>query len=172
MRLYLMNKDNTILNLNKSIKLEKQYSCFSTNDAKLIYSENGKPYLMNDSHISFNISHKNDLWGCVFGDGDPVGLDIESLNGNIDQWDLIAKRFFHKKECDMVLKNKNYFVIIWSAKESFVKCTGKGIQGDFSSFSVIEDDNLVSHIGNYYFCYIVFRDYFISICTLSMKKEK
>ena len=60
---------------------------FSTNNF-------GKPFLFNNSHIHFNISHAGNYIACVVSD-QPVGIDIELINP-VDI--KVAERFFTSDE--------------------------------------------------------------------------
>ena len=67
---------------------------------KFNYNAYGKPYLINDPHIFFNISHSGDWVVCAINDCE-IGIDIEK----VDRFDLdIAKHFFQKKSILILLK--------------------------------------------------------------------
>jgi phosphopantetheinyl transferase len=85
-----------------------------------------------------------------------VGIDGEYLprykEGRTD-YAMLADRFFSGEESEYlrsgatVADEKERFMKIWTRKEAYVKCTGKGV-ADFPSFSVVESDKIVSKLGN------------------------
>ena len=98
----------------------------------------GKPYLENDPSLHFNVSHSGDYVVCAF-DEKPVGVDIEQIE-YIEDYKEIAERYFTKIEIDHVTKSDDYslsrFYEIWTAKESYIKCNGKGLSIPLKSFSI------------------------------------
>ncbi|MGN0363205.1 MAG: 4'-phosphopantetheinyl transferase family protein [Bilifractor sp.] len=81
-----------------------------------------------------------------------IGIDLQQnvLHSTTDSEEdarrcrKLASRFFHPCECAYVLAAETEIQIIrrffriWTAKEAYVKYTGSGIDGSFSTFSVIE----------------------------------
>ena len=111
-------------------------------------TERGKPFFPNQPSLQFSISHSGSVWACVMADR-PVGLDIqehtrfrhETEQEAADRYGRMAVRFFHEREAAYVQKDPGTrFFQVWAAKESYVKYTGRGIEGDFLMFSVIPDD--------------------------------
>lgn len=84
------------------------------------YGENGKPALLINKNFRFSVSHSGNII-CVLTHDKPVGLDLEYYhNINSD----VAKKFFTKKEYEIILKNKNpikMFFRIWTRKEAYIK---------------------------------------------------
>lgn len=123
-------------------------------------TEGGKPFFPLASHIKFSISHSGDYWVCAFGAFE-VGLDIQQHTKCRSR--DIAKHFFHPGEiehleaCDY---SPEEFFGIWTAKESYVKFTGKGLSQGLESFSVM------SPIEGAEFRHIPFLDgYSMCICA-------
>lgn len=108
------------------------------NMKQLEFSANvyGKPFLVNNSHIHFNISHTGRYIACAVSD-ESVGIDIELITP-IDR--KIAERFFTPDEEAYILVDdyERRFFEVWTKKESRIKWEGKGLHKSLTSFSVIE----------------------------------
>lgn len=95
-------------------------------------SNEGKPLLKNNNqHIS--ISHSKDFSILAISDY-LVGIDIENLNRKVSDSIILA---FAKDEQEFLSKNKDCLIDLWTLKESFLKCIGKGLSFSFSSFSML-----------------------------------
>ena len=103
----------------------------------------GKPYFRNLPDLHFSVSHSGDVFVCAFSDA-PVGVDIQEYKKRPDESERcrkIAARFFHFDEVDALdADTVSAFYNIWTAKESYVKFTGDGIEGDFSAFCIFDLD--------------------------------
>ena len=111
-------------------------------------TKRGKPFFPDQPGLQFSISHSGSVWACVMAEH-PVGLDIQELTRlsheteqeAAERYGRMAVRFFHEREAAYVKKDPGTrFFQIWAAKESYVKYTGRGIEADFSRFSVIPDE--------------------------------
>ena len=100
--------------------------------------EHGKPYAK-DLAVEFNISHSGDMVVCAVDDK-PIGIDIEQIRP-IDL--TVAKRICTDKELLYIFghtptgndftyttdaKILTRFFELWTAKEAYGKCQGKGIK--------------------------------------------
>ncbi len=136
--------------------LREMLKCtFGITSPKFAKEENGKPYLAN-KEAHFNISHSKNLIACAV-DSKPVGIDIE------------AKRLVHthllrrvctQDELAFITGNKELpipkdhlseeesvkFLQVWTAKEAYIKYTGKGLGTELTSFSVAEADKLKTRL--------------------------
>lgn len=97
----------------------------------------GKPYLPQNLGISFNISHSGKWVVCALSN-DEVGIDIEKISFDLD---IDVSKYFHKNESKIINsflgKPKYYsFYRFWTAKESYLKCTGRGLSQPLNSFYV------------------------------------
>lgn len=103
---------------------------FSTN-------EFGKPFLINNSHIHFNISYAGNYIACAVSD-ELVGIDIELIKP-VDM--VIAERFFTNDETSYIMagEQEKRFYEVWTKKESHIKWEGKGLHKPLTSFSVLDD---------------------------------
>jgi len=107
---------------------------------EIVFAKNsyGKPYLRNDPGFYFNISHSGDFVVAAVDDK-PVGIDIEQVE-HIDDYRRIAEKYFTESELAYITKNDcdnlGRFFEIWTAKESYIKCRGKGLSIPLKSFSI------------------------------------
>lgn len=106
----------------------------------------GRPCFKGDGLPFFSVSHSGNLWACALSFR-RVGLDIQfvTCERNISG---ITRRFFHPEETAFLERNGyNNFFSIWTAKESYVKYTGVGIDDNFSDFSVVDGSSLSDNIN-------------------------
>ena len=101
----------------------------------------GKPYAKHIPDLYFNLSHSGNFVVCAIGNC-RVGIDVEEIKP-IDL--TIAKHFFTQAETRYILKHSkkerlNVFFRIWTMKEAFVKCQGRGLSIPLNSFSVLDSD--------------------------------
>jgi 4'-phosphopantetheinyl transferase len=91
----------------------------------------GKPILKNHPELQFNLSHSEELALCAISKN-PVGIDIEYLNKEINCLD-VAKRFFSDAEYNFLKSMVNpeklrlEFFKLWTEKEAYLKSQGRGI---------------------------------------------
>ncbi len=95
----------------------------------------GKPEFPAAPELFCSVSHSGSWWMCALG-GVPLGLDLQLHRSQADL-EKLSRRFFHPEE-DAFLARDGYlaFFDLWSAKESWVKYTGRGFRDDPSAFSV------------------------------------
>ena len=105
----------------------------------------GKPYIAGHTEIGVSVSHSGDWFVCALTEGN-VGVDIEQhkraqKNGQAEieeRFVQIAKRFFHPEEAAYVAQSPMCrFYMVWTAKESYVKYTGTGMNETFGERSVV-----------------------------------
>ncbi len=136
--------------------LSEKYG-FSGQDLCLAKTEFGKPYLLNQPQVFFNISHSKQALAVGFSNKN-LGIDIEKItNANLK----IARRFFTANElsyinqaadCSLKQPNSNCnsncnfnadtiinqrFFEIWTKKEAYLKYHGQGLSLGLSSFDVL-----------------------------------
>lgn len=101
--------------------------------------ENGKPYAK-ELNVEFSISHSNDIVVCAVCDK-PIGIDVEKIRPvNL----AVAKRvctepelfylFGHTPSEDDFQYTEDKAILtrffeLWTKKEAYVKCSGKGLSG-------------------------------------------
>jgi len=81
----------------------------------------GKPYIENCA-LRFSISYSGDIVACAVAQCE-LGLDIQQSTRGSDR---LLERYFTETERESI-KTGADFARLWSAKESYVKATGKGI---------------------------------------------
>ena len=136
---------------------------------------NGKPNLKGNKDIFFNISHSGDYVVCVV-DSHPIGIDIEKMDGADMQ---IAKRFFAEYEYKYLQRQENkveMFYKLWTLKESYIKCTGKGLTVPLNSFEFEFTDEIIQlkipRTNEFYFkSKKVFGNYYLSLCCVEQYKS-
>ncbi|MPQ34060.1 4'-phosphopantetheinyl transferase superfamily protein [Clostridium estertheticum] len=141
-------------------------------NANIIFSCNtfGKPYLIGYPNFHFNISHSGEWVICGIG-CNKLGVDIEKI---IEKKDLITKSIFTNNEYYDLIKTCEkdrfaYFYDLWTLKESYTKCIGKGLSIPLNSFSfeILKDNNILSPPNNLYSFkkYSCISGYRISVCS-------
>ena len=86
--------------------------------------------------LEFNLSHSDGRVMCVISDL-PVGCDVQKT-GQTET--AIARRFFHADEyaallaCKTDAERNDLFYRLWTLKESFLKCTGRGFDLPLNRF--------------------------------------
>lgn len=121
-------------------------------------NKHGKPYLLNNKNVFYNISHTNNAFVVALSK-EKIGVDIEKIR-NIDL--KIANRFFTELEQKYILssdyKTKAFFEL-WTKKEAFLKYKGYGLSKPLYSFCTF--DNSIRPMING----LMFKDYYISLCA-------
>lgn len=109
-------------------------------EVSLTRGEHGKPFLKEYPTIRISLSHVRGLAACAVAE-EEIGMDVQDDRGLAAGRLLrIAERFFAKEEADALFalrreeEMRRFFFRLWSAKEAYVKYTGKGMAEDFSSF--------------------------------------
>ena len=123
--------------------------------AREVRPENGKPYLPDYPDFHYNISHSGGIVACAASDS-PVGIDIQQISYDPVRILKIAAHFFSQEEQQELNfrhqeKNPNtgaasnscsndeqdlchLFCRFWTARESYIKLTGRGLAEPFSGF--------------------------------------
>ena len=123
--------------------------------AREVRPENGKPYLPDYPDFHYNISHSGGIVACAASDS-PVGIDIQQISDDPVRILKIAAHFFSQEEQQELNfrhqeKNPNtgaasnscsndeqdlchLFCRFWTARESYIKLTGRGLAEPFSGF--------------------------------------
>lgn len=131
----------------------------------ILRTEKGKPHFAKEAGVHFSISHSKEYWACVVAE-DPVGLDLQyHKQGRLDQ---IPPRFFHPQEVSWLERQESVvaFFEVWTAKESYVKWTGDGIDRHFKDFAVADGSGLREHTGDAYFWRgVIDADYSLCLCS-------
>lgn len=124
----------------------------------------GKPY--SESGKRFNISHSGDYVIIALSDFE-IGCDIE-YEKELD-YERTGKIVFHKNELRKLSEaddKKDYFYRVWTRKESFIKCIGKGFAFKASSVDLSElKDEFICGGRTFFFKEYMLKDAKIMLCT-------
>jgi phosphopantetheinyl transferase (holo-ACP synthase) len=102
----------------------------------------GKPFFPKFQELQLSISHSGVYWVCALAPKE-VGVDIqehtikrsETRQEAEVRFAKMARRFFHPVEAKFVEVESFYrFFGVWTARESYVKYTGQGINASFSEY--------------------------------------
>ena len=113
------------------------YTGLPIQNFRRIQEEGQKPRLEGPLDLHFSVSHSGNYWMCAFGPS-PVGLDLQQHRSC--RCEALARRFFHPDEIQWMEENgftPQHFYDFWTAKESYVKLTGRGLGQGLSTFSVV-----------------------------------
>ena len=138
----------------------------------------GKPYINGNTGINFNISHSGEIIVCSIGEREN-GIDVEKIK----KFDIkIVESFFQHEEFKALFnlpkdKQNESFFRLWTLKESYIKCVGKGLAMPLNSFGFKINNYSVEFCGpnKNKFKFEQFRtkdDYYISVCTMNEKVNK
>ena len=98
--------------------------------------KNGKLYLAN-SDIYLNLSHSGNYVMAAISDAH-IGVDVEHIENNHKIKELI-KYVLDNKEIEEFNKSQNQikdFYLMWTKKESYIKCIGKGLSAGMNTINL------------------------------------
>lgn len=151
--------------------LKKKYSK-SPDEYCIAAGAYGKPYFSNIEGIHFNISHSGELVVCAVGDI-PLGIDVQNVDRHSSS---MIRSVCSDDEYQYLIRlseqeSAREFIHLWSLKESYAKCIGKGLSIPFDtlSFKVNNGHTEMKINGipeeNYSFGTVEYiKDHFISLC--------
>jgi 4'-phosphopantetheinyl transferase len=122
-----------------------QYIGNPQQDIHLIFGDKGKPHIGNLQNVHYNISHSGHYVVCAVAPYE-IGIDVERVRKvNL----RIAERFFSESEINDLMarceeERMNYFITLWTIKESYLKAIGRGLTQHLNSFTII--NNGVSYL--------------------------
>jgi 4'-phosphopantetheinyl transferase len=98
----------------------------------------GKPELPGRGSLRFNVSHSGGLALVAVASGREVGVDVERIRPRA-RIDGIAARSFSAEEQQALADTRDsarldHFYALWTAREAFVKATGRGLATPSDSF--------------------------------------
>ena len=100
-------------------------------EVKLGAHKKGKPFLINEKPIYFNLSHSHEMCVYAFSPDGEVGIDIEKIRDLPDIDQLIEKNLTpgeKKYFTGNPEMRKNRFFQFWTYKESYLKAIGEGMR--------------------------------------------
>ena len=97
----------------------------------------GKPYLLN-SKIYFNISHSGDYVIAAISDK-PIGVDVE-IKKELKYIELshLVLNEQEIKKINQIDNPSEFFFKMWTKKESYIKCIGKGLAIPLTSINDVK----------------------------------
>lgn len=101
--------------------------CFDIHDAEICGMVSQKPYIKNQRNICFSRSYCGDALCVAVEDSERIGVDCETIKKADES---VMKYFFTDNERAFVENSpdKNLaFSLIWTRKECYIKCVGKGL---------------------------------------------
>lgn len=103
------------------------------------YDNYGKPYLLNNASLYFNLSDSHKVALYAITKNREVGIDIESIRGNLRTNDIV-KRFFSPDEITAFRRlpqNQHLagFFRIWTLKEAYIKVIRQGMSFGLNRFT-------------------------------------
>ncbi|EJQ61838.1 cereulide biosynthesis 4'-phosphopantetheinyl transferase CesP [Bacillus mycoides] len=137
----------------------------------------GKPYVEGEPLIHFNVSHAGDYILCAFA-SHPVGVDVEEVREIV--YEDIVHHCFTEQERQYIFQPipspLHRFYEIWTLKESYVKCVGKGLSIPLHSFSIVMGDGIKvigKDVHEEYTCqqFSIHQNYKVAVCSMQ-KNEK
>lgn len=101
----------------------------------------GKPYLLDEPSLCFNLSHSGDLALIAIAREREVGIDVEQIRPERASM-AIAERFFSPYESGILHALADderiaAFFRCWTRKESYIKARGDGFGLPLDSFDVL-----------------------------------
>ena len=141
------------------------------------YGPQGKPYLIDYPGIYFSLSHSGNMAVLAISDRE-VGIDVQERRGYQEK---VMKRFYHESEIAVIeaisdsAEKANCFYQMWTAKEAYIKFTGKGMGQDLRSFGVdLANERILEEGREIAICKTISmenNDYFCSfVCDIKLQK--
>ncbi|MCL2488126.1 MAG: 4'-phosphopantetheinyl transferase superfamily protein [Oscillospiraceae bacterium] len=135
----------------------------------ILRGDGAKPRFKTDIGVLFSVSHSGKYWLCAVSEQE-TGADIQQVKSRVYNGQAIAKRFFHPGE-HAYLETNGYhdFFKIWTAKESYVKYTGRGIGGGLSKFSVVSNGRIAESVNGVQIQFLPLDpDYCLCLCAAAI----
>ena len=111
---------------------ETETVCFLDSDK---HSEEERIVRIDGKVIHYNISHSGEIVTAAVSEKS-IGIDVECKT---DKDFRITGRMFADEDNKYIADSQERFREVWTAKEAFLKCTGKGISVPLSSFTLDYD---------------------------------
>lgn len=135
-------------------------------------SKLGKPYFRQRENGFLSISHSGDYFAFAVADCE-IGIDLQKHDEKQRDYEKIISLFFHDHERAYIFGGKEgefltRFFHVWTAKESYVKFTGTGMDDHFAQFSVLDLENEC----HFYYVEDVGAQYTLCVCSKEEKEIK
>lgn len=138
-------------------------------------TSNGKPYLIGEERMYFNLSHSEGMVMCAIADKE-VGCDVEKkavFHRELAEYVMTAYEIGKIYGLERDTEQQEMFFRLWTLKESYMKATGLGIGLEPKSFSMIAFQDEVTVVPPVDKREFHFKEYFAndgycySCCSLS-----
>ena len=134
------------------------------------YIDNNKKPL--SDKCFFNISHSKNYVIFSFNKEYEIGIDIECIK-NVN--DGIIKYISNQNELNYIYNNDNdkdvSFLEIWTAKESLLKCIGKGINNHLKDINSLPLNSIKQYENEYFSCKTIKYDNCIISVTIKSNED-
>ncbi|MCD2450047.1 4'-phosphopantetheinyl transferase superfamily protein [Methylicorpusculum oleiharenae] len=98
---------------------------------KFAKGQYGKPFLINDPELAFNVSHSANCLVVAVSRNCDIGVDVEAIKPRNNLQGLASRCFAAEEQTYWQALNQDQQLIgfyrLWTAKEAFVKAVGRGI---------------------------------------------
>lgn len=138
-------------------------------------TSNGKPYLVGEESLHFNLSHSEGMVMCAIAEKE-VGCDVEKkavLNRRLAEYVMTEYELDRIYGLERNMEQHEMFFRLWTLKESYMKATGFGIGLEPKSFGMITRKDRVKVTPPVDEREFYFKEYFVddgycySCCSLS-----
>lgn len=138
---------------------------------------NGKPYLVGEESLYFNLSHSEGMVMCAIAEKE-VGCDVEKrtvLNRNLAEYVMTEYELDRIYGLVGEAEQQEMFFRFWTLKESYMKATGLGIKLEPKSFGMFFGEDKVKVMPPVDEREFYFKEYFVddgycySCCSLTEK---
>lgn len=106
-------------------------------NADILRTEFGKPYLETHSELNFNHSHSQKNYAFALSHSvQDLGVDVEDLDRKV-RFEALARHAFHPKELEIwqnLAQEQEYWFKVWTTKEAVLKAAGLGIRINLNEF--------------------------------------
>ena len=109
------------------ITLDLIEQCFGVRNAEICGTVSKKPYIKNHRGICFSRSYCKDDLCVAVEDTERIGVDCEAIKRADES---VMKYFFTDNEQKFVHRSPDKdlaFTLVWTRKESYIKCIGEGL---------------------------------------------
>jgi 4'-phosphopantetheinyl transferase len=120
--------------------LLSRYTGIAARDLRLGYGPAGKPVLLGEPRIHFNVTHSGGVALVAVASAE-VGIDLERVVGDVDLAG-VADSVFSRRETELLMdtprhRQPDLFFSIWTRKEAYLKATGQGFSSELREISAI-----------------------------------
>ena len=133
---------------------------YGFSNAKILKTENGKPYVLNAPH--FSVTHTDFRLYLVFDDT-PIGIDAEPLSRQTD-FQKISKKFPLSEQLEII--DQASFLQHWTVKESAVKYLGSTLAKELKQLSFVNGKLLKNELPfPAKITLLIHEEHLISVCS-------